>query len=162
MVHALNSFVAALENIYKYLAVFFAACSVILGVGRVVVRNLPIPGSGFTGEFAIASFVWAVLLAIAWLVNSAEHLEISVFYEKMPPRTQRIFSLAFLLIIIFIGFLMFYEGIIYIYNTRSVVVTYFGHPRWITFYLPLPISGFGVIIFGIKRFLSSIRSGAND
>jgi TRAP-type C4-dicarboxylate transport system permease small subunit len=158
MLRALNACVTALETLYKYLAVFFTACSVVLGVGRVVVRHLPFTVFGFVGEFSIACFVWAVLMAIAWQVNTGGHLSISVFYDKLPPRARQAFSLAFLALIVFTGFLMLYEGIIYINNTKGNVTTYFGHPRWITFYLPLPVCGFGVIVFGIRRFIVALTS----
>ena len=147
----MNSFITALERFYKYSALFFIASSVILGIGRVVVRHLPIPGSAVIGEFAIVSFIWAVLMAIAWQVNTEGHLKITVFFDRMPSSMKRILSLGFLLIIILIGFVMVHEGIIYIDHTKSVRVTSLGYPRWITFYLPLPISGFGVMVFGIRR-----------
>jgi TRAP-type C4-dicarboxylate transport system permease small subunit len=153
----MNSFVMALEKFYKYSALFFIASSVILGIGRVVVRHLPIPGSGVIGEFAIVSFIWAVLMAIAWEVNTQGHLKITVFYDRMPSSIKGILSLGFLFTIISIGFVMIREGIIYIDHTKSVTVTCLGYPRWITFYLPLPISGFGVMIFGIRRAFESFK-----
>ncbi len=153
----MNSFAMVLEKFYKYLALFFIAASVILGIGRVVIRHLPIPGSGVIGEFAIVSFIWAVLMAIAWQVNMEGHLKITVFYDRMPPGVRRILSLGFLFTIILIGFVMIHEGIIYIEHTKSVTVTSLGYPRWITFYLPLPISGFGVMVFGIRRALGSSK-----
>lgn len=151
----------ALDRFYKYSALFFIASSVILGIGRVVVRHLPIPGSAVIGEFAIVSFIWAVLMAIAWQVNTEGHLKITVFYGRMPSSMKRIFSLGFLFIIIFIGFVMVYEGIIYIDHTKSVKVTSLGYPRWITFYLPLPISGFGVMVFGIRRAIEFFKPTSN-
>jgi len=153
----MNPFIMALEKFYKYSALFFIASSVILGIGRVVVRYLPLPGSGVIGEFAIVSFIWAVLMAIAWQVNTQGHLKITVFYDRMSSSAKRILSLGFLFIIIFIGFVMVHEGIIYIDHTKSVRVTSFGYPRWITFYLPLPISGFGVMVFGIRRAFESFK-----
>jgi TRAP-type C4-dicarboxylate transport system permease small subunit len=113
------------------------------------------------GEFAIVSFIWAVLMAIAWQVNTEGHLKITVFYGRMPSSMKRIFSLGFLFIIIFIGFVMVYEGIIYIDHTKSVKVTSLGYPRWITFYLPLPISGFGVMVFGIRRAIEFFKPASN-
>jgi TRAP-type C4-dicarboxylate transport system permease small subunit len=153
----MNSFAMALEKFYKYLALFFTAVSVILGIGRVVVRQLPIPGSGVIGEFAIVSFIWAVLMAMAWQVNTEGHLKITVFYDRMPSGVKRILSLGFLFTIVFIGFVMIHDGIIYIEHTKSVTVTALGHPRWITFYLPLPISGFGVMVFGIRRAIEFLK-----
>jgi len=157
----MNSFITALERFYKYSALFFIASSVILGVGRVVVRHLPIPGSAVIGEFAIVSFIWAVLMAIAWQVNTEGHLRITVFFDRMSSRTKRILSLGFLFIIICIGFIMVHEGIIYIDHTKSVRVTSLGYPRWITFYLPLPISGIGVMVFGIRRAIESLKPTSN-
>ena len=157
----MNPFIMALERFYKYSALFFIASSVILGVGRVVVRHLPIPGSAVIGEFAIVSFIWAVLMAIAWQVNIEGHLRITVIFDRMPSSMKRIFSLGFLFIIIFIGFVMVYEGIIYIDHTKSVRVTSLGYPRWITFYLPLPISGFGVMVFGIRRAVRFFKPTSN-
>ncbi len=148
-----KAFVGALERFYQYAALFFIACSVILGIARVAVRHLPIPGSGVIGEFAIVAFIWAVLMAIAWQVNTDGHLKITVFYERMPQRVQLVFRACFLLVVVAIGFLMVREGIIYIDQTKSVRVTSLGYPRWITFYLPLPISGLGVLVFGVRRFL---------
>lgn len=157
----MNPFIMALDRFYKYSALFFIASSVILGIGRVVVRHLPIPGSAVIGEFAIVSFIWAVLMAIAWQVNAEGHLKITVFFDRMPSSMKRIFSLGFLFIIIFIGFVMVYEGIIYIEHTKSVRVTSLGYPRWITFYLPLPISGFGVMVFGIRRAIEFFKPTSN-
>lgn len=157
----MNSFITALERFYKYSALFFIASSVILGIGRVVVRHLPIPGSAVIGEFAIVSFIWAVLMAIAWQVNTEGHLRITVFFDRMSSRTKRILSLGFLFIIICIGFIMVHEGIIYIDHTKSVRVTSLGYPRWITFYLPLPISGIGVMVFGIRRAIESLKPTSN-
>jgi TRAP-type C4-dicarboxylate transport system permease small subunit len=157
----MSSFITALERFYKYSALFFIASSVILGIGRVVVRHLPIPGSAVIGEFAIVSFIWAVLMAIAWQVNTEGHLRITVFFDRMSSRTKRVLSLGFLFIIILIGFVMVHEGIIYIEHTKSVRVTSLGYPRWITFYLPLPISGFGVMVFGIRRAIESLKPNSN-
>lgn len=157
----MSSFITALERFYKYSALFFIASSVILGVGRVVVRHLPIPGSAVIGEFAIVSFIWAVLMAIAWQVNAEGHLRITVFFDRMSSRTKRVLSLGFLFIIICIGFIMVHEGIIYIDHTKSVRVTSLGYPRWITFYLPLPISGFGVMVFGIRRAVRFFKPTSN-
>lgn len=157
----MNPFIMALDRFYKYSALFFIASSVILGIGRVVVRHLPIPGSAVIGEFAIVSFIWAVLMAIAWQVNTEGHLKITVFFDRMPSSMKRIFSLGFLFIIILIGFVMVHEGIIYIDHTKSVRVTSLGYPRWITFYLPLPISGFGVMVFGIRRAIEFFKPTSN-
>ncbi len=157
----MNPFIMALDRFYKYSALFFIASSVILGIGRVVVRHLPIPGSAVIGEFAIVSFIWAVLMAIAWQVNTEGHLKITVFFDRMPSSMKRIFSLGFLFIIILIGFVMVHEGIIYIDHTKSVRVTSLGYPRWITFYLPLPISGFGVMVFGIRRAIRFFKPTSN-
>jgi len=157
----MNPFIMALERFYKYSALFFIASSVILGVGRVVVRHLPIPGSAVIGEFAIVSFIWAVLMAIAWQVNIEGHLRITVIFDRMPSSMKRILSLGFLFIIICIGFIMIHEGIIYIGHTKSVTVTSLGYPRWITFYLPLPISGFGVMVFGIRRAIEFFKPTSN-
>jgi len=157
----MNPFIMALERFYKYSALFFIASSVILGVGRVVVRHLPIPGSAVIGEFAIVSFIWAVLMAIAWQVNIEGHLRITVIFDRMPSSMKRILSLGFLFIIICIGFIMVHEGIIYINHTKSVTVTSLGYPRWITFYLPLPISGFGVMVFGIRRAIEFFKPTSN-
>ncbi|MBD3307591.1 TRAP transporter small permease subunit [candidate division KSB3 bacterium] len=161
MMRTFNAVCQALEKCYVVLAVFFTTCCVILGVGRVVVRHFPIPGSGFFGEFAIASFVWAVLMAIAWQVNTDGHLSITAIYEKMPAKIQYILSLFFLIVIMIVGFLMVHQGIIYINNTKTVTLTYFGHPRWITFYLPLPLSGIGILIFGIRKCILLLTSGTN-
>lgn len=158
----MNPFIIALERFYKYSALFFIASSVILGIGRVVVRHLPLPGSAVIGEFAIVSFIWAVLMAIAWQVNTEGHLKITVFYERMPSSMRQILSICFLFIIILIGFVMVHQGITYIDLTKSVRVTSLGYPRWITFYLPLPISGLGVMVFGIRRAIGSLKPSSGS
>jgi TRAP-type C4-dicarboxylate transport system permease small subunit len=154
MMPVVDECISALENFYKYMALIFITISAVLGISKVLVRYLPIPGSYVIAEFTQVAFIWAVLMAIAWQVNTAGHLTVTVIYDKMPIALKKLLSTGFLIIIIGIGFIMVYYGILYIYQTRTVTFTSLGYHRWIAFYLPLPVSGVGVLVFGLRKLLA--------
>lgn len=154
MLRVVDACVSAFDNFYKYLALIFITISAGMGISKVIVRYLPIPGSHVIAEFTQVAFIWAVLMAIAWQVNTAGHLTVSVIYDKMPGAVKKPFSIGFLIIIIGIGFIMIYYGILYIYQTWTVTFTTLGYPRWIAFYLPMPVSGVGVLVFGARKLLA--------
>ncbi len=154
MLRTVDTCVLALENSYKYLALVFITITSCMGIFKVLVRYLPIPGSHVIAEFTQIAFIWAVLMAIAWQVNTAGHMTVSVIYDKMPGAVKKPLSIAFLIIIIGIGFVMIYYGILYIRQTWMVTFTTLGYPRWIAFYLPMPVSGVGVLVFGARKLLS--------
>jgi TRAP-type C4-dicarboxylate transport system permease small subunit len=151
MLRMVDTCVLALENSYKYLALIFITITAIMGISKVLVRYLPIPGSHVIAEFTQVAFIWAVLMAIAWQVNTAGHMTVSVFYDKMSGAVKKSLSIGFLIIITGIGFIMIYYGILYIYQTWTVTFTTLGYPRWIAFYLPMPVSGVGVLVFGARK-----------
>jgi TRAP-type C4-dicarboxylate transport system permease small subunit len=159
LIKAINSFVSLLEFFYKYLALFFIFASVLLGILRVAGRHLGLPGASIIAELAIVALTWAVLMGIAWQVSTAGHLRITVIYEKVPLLGKRLLSLVFALFISYVGYLMLHEGLIYVQSTRlsSAMATSLKVPRWITFYLPLPIAGFGVFVFGLRQIIKTFN-----
>lgn len=154
MLRMVDTWVLSLENSYKYLTLIFITITSCMGISKVLVRYLPIPGSHVIAEFTQIAFIWAVLMAIAWQVNTAGHMTVSIIYDKMPGAVRKPLSVAFLIIIIGIGFVMIYYGILYIHQTWTVTFTTLGYPRWIAFYLPMPLSGVGVSVFGARKLLA--------
>lgn len=154
MLQRVDTYVLALENFYKYLALIFTTITAAMGISKVLVRYLPIPGSHVIAELTQVAFIWAVLMAIAWQVNTAGHMTVSVIYEKMSSALKKPLSIGFLIIIMGIGFVMIYYGVLYIRQTWTVTFTTLGYPRWIAFYLPMPVSGVGVLVFGTRKLLA--------
>jgi TRAP-type C4-dicarboxylate transport system permease small subunit len=161
LIKTMDLFVSFLELFYKYLSLFFIFASVLLGILRVVGRHLGLPGASIISELAIITLIWAVLMGIAWQVSAAGHLRITVIYEKLPVLWKKILALIFTLFISYVGYLMLHEGLIYVQSTRlsSAMVTSLEVPRWVTYYLPLPIAGFGVLVFGLCQFIKNFNWG---
>lgn len=161
LIKAMDLFVSLLELFYKYLSLFFIFASVLLGILRVAGRHLRLPGASIIAELAIVALTWAVLMGIAWQVSTAGHLRITVIYEKAPVLGKKVLSLIFALFISYVGYLMLHEGLIYVQSTRlsSAMATSLKVPRWVTYYLPLPIAGFGVLVFGLRQVIKTFNWG---
>lgn len=138
------------------MAVLFILSSVIFGFLRVIFRNFAIGSPALSSEISVLSFAWAILLGSAALVKREKHISVDTFYNILPDIIRKSLNIVFHAVIAAIGFLFLYYGIRFIISQRYSTVTYFGHPRWWTYYTPVPICGLGILIFSIEKIINYI------
>lgn len=156
MLYLYQRFTYLLERAFSNASILFIGLTIVFGFVRVLFRHLPIGSPAFYSEFALLSFLWAVLLESAAQVKNNGHIVVDTFLQRFPSFVRLLLEYIYHVVIIIIGLLFVFYGIRFIISQRYNTLTYFGYPRWWTYYSPLPICGVGIALFEMERLLLRI------
>ncbi len=121
--------------------------------GRYVLNASP----AWTEQAALVLMVWFVMFGAAAGVHEGFHIRIGVFVEALPRRIRTVCRAFALMVIVACGAALTVWGTELVIAVWSHVIPTLGIPRGIA-YLPLPVSGALIVLFGIER-LAELAAG---
>lgn len=124
--------------------------SLLVGVFFRYVLHSPL---SWTGEVAMLSFTWVVLLTASTGVRDGFHVRISLLHGALPGTLQRSLHYVLLLAVIAFGVALVVTGYQFTELTLGQVSPAIGYPEWMRS-VSLPVTGALIVVHGIARALS--------
>lgn len=121
--------------------------------GRYVLNASP----AWSEQAALVLMVWFVMFGAAAGVHEGFHIRIGAFVEALPLRIRTVCRAFALMVIVACGAALTVWGAELVIAVWSHVIPTLGIPRGIA-YLPLPVSGALIALFGIER-LAELAAG---
>ncbi len=136
---------------------FFSAgiLLILYGVTMRYVFNEP---KAWVEEIASYTIVWGSLLGVPIALRNNHHIQVDMFYEKMPKAVRRLIDIfANIMGIIFCLFFTYYSYLLVAKRFSSGMVSMdVGIPMWIV-YLILPICGVMFLLRFIEKLVNVLK-----
>ena len=116
--------------------------------GRFVLNDSP----SWTEQAALLLMIWYVMLGAAAGVKEDFHIRIALFEDMLGPERSAGLRRAIAMIVVLLGLAIMVYGAMLCWSLRENFIPSLGISRSFA-YLPLPISGALMAVFGIDRVL---------
>ena len=124
--------------------------SLLLGVFFRYVLHSPL---SWTGEVAMLSFTWVVLLTASTGVRDGFHVRISLLHGALPASLQQALHYLLIAAVIVFGVALVVTGYQFTQLTLGQVSPAIGYPEWMRS-VSLPVTGALIAVHGVARLLS--------
>ncbi|GGB45828.1 TRAP transporter small permease protein [Lentibacillus populi] len=153
----MNRFVKELEKVQLTLGVIFLSIFFIVIMIQITTRHLGIPVI-WTGELANYSFIWAIFMGAAVMVNRREHFNFDFFLKRLKGKARILLSIFNDLVLILFTIAIFYYGIQVVqkfwdYNWTALPEMKMGYV-----WLSIPIMGGTMIIYTLSHLVNHVKS----
>ncbi|MEW9109217.1 TRAP transporter small permease [Cytobacillus gottheilii] len=153
----MKRFVQTLEKIQMTLGIVFLTVFFAVILLQIVTRHLGI-SILWTEEVANYSFIWAMFMGAAVMVNRREHFNFDFFQRKLKGKNRVFLNIFNDLVLIAFNVCIFFLGII--------VVREFWNYTWATFpemqmgyiWLAIPVMAGTMLIYSFSHLLNHIQS----
>lgn len=149
-VEALSRMIATGVGVTVVVLACIMVGSLLVGVFFRYVLHSPL---SWTGEVAMLSFAWIVLLTASTGVRDGFHVRISLLHGALPATVQRGLHYVLLLAVIVFGLALVVTGYQFTQLTLGQVSPAIGYPEWMRS-VSLPVTGALITVHGIARLLS--------
>ena len=140
----------------RTLELTFCICFLImfaLVVTQVALRYVFNESIGGANELATILFAYTSALGIAVGIAKRDHMAISWFTERLPPRSRKVIDVIGLILLALINIVIFWYSLRWIGITGSRMISVLQVPRW-TAQIAIPIgTGASVVFCCIKIWL---------
>ena len=120
-------------------------------VVRVVMRFFFNKTPSWSEELTALFMVWITMLSFPIGIKENQHLSLTMFYERFPIKVQSFFEIFnSIIIIIFSGFVMFYNGILMVKMTWTSYLASIPVKN-ATLYIMMPIAGILSVVFVLTQ-----------
>ena len=153
----MNRFVKILEKIQITLGVLFLSVFFIVILYQIATRHLGISAI-WTVEMATNSFIWAMFMGAAVMVNRREHFNFDFLLKKITGKKKLMLSIFNDLVLILFNIAIFIYGIqvcqqFWNYNWTSIPELKMGYV-WIA----IPIMGGTMVIYTINHIIGHVKA----
>ncbi|MFD1606908.1 TRAP transporter small permease [Oceanobacillus luteolus] len=153
----MKKFVNTLEKIQMTVGVLFLCIFVFVIVLQIITRHLGISVI-WTEEVANYSFIWAIFMGAAVMINRREHFNFDFIVQKLTGAKKAGLSIFNDLVLIVFNFVIFLLGL--------QVVTEFWNYRWATLpemkmgyvWIAIPIMALTMIVYSISHLIDHVRA----
>ncbi|MFC4557662.1 TRAP transporter small permease [Virgibacillus kekensis] len=153
----MNRFIKMLEKIQLTLGILFLSLFFIVIVIQITTRHLGISVI-WTTELATYSFIWAVFMGAAVMVNRREHFTFDYLQRKLKGKTLLILNIFNDLVLIVFNIALFIYGLevvegFWSYNWVALPQLKMGYV-WIS----IPIMAGTMILYSISHLMKHVKS----
>jgi TRAP-type transport system small permease protein len=153
----MKRFVQTLEKIQMTLGIIFLVVFFAVILLQIITRHLGI-SILWTEEVANYSFIWAMFMGAAVMVNRREHFNFDFFQRKLTGKKRLSLNIFNDLVLIAFNISIFFLGLI--------VVNEFWNYTWVTFpemkmgyiWLAIPIMAGTMVIYSVSHLVDHIQS----
>jgi TRAP-type C4-dicarboxylate transport system permease small subunit len=124
--------------------------SVLIGVFFRYALNSPL---SWTGEVAMLSFTWVVLLTASTGVRDGFHVRIVLLHRALPAVVGRYVHYVLILAVIGFGLALIIAGYQFTEITLGRVSPAIGYPGWLRS-ASIPVTGVLIVVHGMARLIS--------
>lgn len=152
----MNRFVKLLEKIQLSAGILFLSVFFIVILYQIITRHLGISAI-WTVELATNSFIWAVFMGAAVMVNRREHFSFDILLKKLSGKKKISLSIFNDIVLILFNVAIFIYGIqvcqqFWNYNWTSIPELKMGYV-WIS----IPIMGGTMVIYTLNHIINHLR-----
>jgi len=129
---------------------------------EVVSRYVFSVSHGAMEEIAKWAQIWVTYLMVGVVEKARGHINVDLFYSRLPQPVQLIFFIIFDIAIVVFGVLLFRSGVLVAQNWKQLeyVSSAIPFPMWIIM-LSAPLGACLLIFFAFERLISDFRSLAS-
>jgi len=152
----MNRLVKMIEKVQMTVGIFFLILFFVVIMIQIITRHLGIPVI-WTVELAINSFIWAIFMGAAVMVNRRDHFNFNILERKIKGKAGTSLKIFNDIVIILFNTAIFIYGIqvtekFWNYNWTSLPSLKMGYV-WIS----IPIMGFTMVIYSVSHLISHIK-----
>lgn len=153
----MNRFVKVLEKIQITIGVAFLSIFFLVILYQIITRHLGISAI-WTVEMASNSFIWAMFMGAAVMVNRKEHFNFDILLKKLTGKKRFMLNIFNDFVLILFNIAIFIYGIqvcqqFWDYNWTSLPDLKMGYV-WIA----IPIMGGTMIIYSVNHIINHLKS----
>ena len=113
--------------------------------------------TSYAEELARLSVVWCIFLGGAIAVRKREHMCVEALYNVLPASVRFFCDIATHILLLVLGYVMFYYGILYSLKSVGDFRTTLGYSMSL-FYIPCVISGGQIFLYSLANLVMDIYS----
>ncbi|HHV64316.1 MAG TPA: TRAP transporter small permease [Peptococcaceae bacterium] len=110
----------------------------------------------WTEELARYTFIWANLLGASYCIRTNSHARVTVIFDALPSRIQRIFILGTQALIMVVAVVMIVQGLKIAEMTHNQLSAAMGLNVSLV-YLAIPVSGIFIIFYTIINVINAVK-----
>ena len=146
---ALTSVKRVIDKIMEVMCIAILAIMTILVVYQVITRKIFNSPSAYSEAISQYLFVWMILYGSAYVFGMKEHLDITVFKDKMKGKTLLVVEiLTNICLVLFAGVVLMYGGYLISGQQMSTTDAALGIPMGVI-YSAIPISGVFTLFYAV-------------
>ncbi|MYL32015.1 TRAP transporter small permease subunit [Pontibacillus yanchengensis] len=149
-------FIKLLERIQLTIGAIFLSIFFITIVIQVTTRMISISAI-WTEEVANYSFIWAVFMGAAVMLNRREHFKFDLLLKKLKGKAKSTLVLINDLILLAFSFAIFYYGIIAVQNFWNYNWVSLSEMKMGYVWISVPIMGGTMVIYMIGHLINTIK-----
>lgn len=153
----MDRFVKVLEKIQLTLGVLFLSVFFIVIMIQISTRHLGIAAI-WTVEVANYSFIWAIFMGAAVMVNRREHFNFDLLQKKLKGKPKISLSIFNDFVLILFNMAIFYYGIQVVQNFWNYNWTSLPDMKMGYVWISLPIMGGTMIIYTLSHLINHVKS----
>ncbi|WP_246202506.1 TRAP transporter small permease [Virgibacillus doumboii] len=153
----MDRFVKVLEKIQLTIGVLFLSLFFIVIMIQITTRHLGIAAI-WTVEVANYSFIWAIFMGAAVMVNRREHFNFDFLTKKLKGKPRILLSIFNDLILLLFNTAIFYYGIKVVQNFWNYNWTSLPEMKMGYVWISIPIMGATMIIYTLSHLAKHVKT----
>lgn len=146
---ALTSIKRVLDKIVEWMCIIILGVMTVLVVYQVIVRKIFNNPNAYTEAISQYLFVWMIMYGSAYVFGLKEHLDITVFKDKMKGKTLMVVEIITnISLMLFAGVVLMYGGYLIAAQQMATTDAALGIPMGVI-YSAIPISGIFTLFYGV-------------